>query len=274
MTIKRPVKAALLFAVSLVFAGAIAGTAVGGTNAWQDVWAQIRPLLSDPGTINNAENPVHWTKLKGVPAGLADGSDNGVDRAGFGLKKNLYPNLELAVDTTKIQQRVGGTCPPGQAVGSINADGTVTCAAGAPVVYQGWDEASNTGGDPVGNEWASIGGALNLPAGQWSLAARVSLKGNYDIDYVACQLEAWVGGSRDVRDDANVVVGAPDGLDDDPAIVGLPLQGIYGSSNPFRVAVVCRDSYNGTAEKQAGVRWYSVKILATQASQLHQQRLG
>src|SRR5687768_7018952 len=59
-----------------------------------------------------------WTKLKSVPAGLADGLDNGVDRAGFGLKKNLYPNVEFAVDRTKIQQRVDGSCPAGQAVKS------------------------------------------------------------------------------------------------------------------------------------------------------------
>jgi hypothetical protein len=31
--------------------------------------------LSTPGTINQAGNPVDWTKLKGVPDGLADGLD-------------------------------------------------------------------------------------------------------------------------------------------------------------------------------------------------------
>ena len=34
--------------------------------------------LGTAGTINDAGNPVHWTKLKGVPAGLADGTDDGV----------------------------------------------------------------------------------------------------------------------------------------------------------------------------------------------------
>jgi uncharacterized protein DUF5907 len=32
--------------------------------------------LSGVGTINSAGNPVDWTKLKGVPAGFADGTDN------------------------------------------------------------------------------------------------------------------------------------------------------------------------------------------------------
>ena len=39
--------------------------------------------LSDPGTINDAGNPVDWTKLKGVPAGFADGTDD-VSGAGDG----------------------------------------------------------------------------------------------------------------------------------------------------------------------------------------------
>ena len=34
--------------------------------------------LSAPGTINAAGNPVQWTKLKGVPAGFADGVDNSI----------------------------------------------------------------------------------------------------------------------------------------------------------------------------------------------------
>lgn len=33
--------------------------------------------LSSPGTVNAGQNPVDWTKLKGVPAGLADGQDGG-----------------------------------------------------------------------------------------------------------------------------------------------------------------------------------------------------
>ncbi len=39
---------------------------------------------STSGTINTASNPIHWTKLKGVPAGLADGHDSTVPaRPGF-----------------------------------------------------------------------------------------------------------------------------------------------------------------------------------------------
>lgn len=36
----------------------------------------IKPQLANPGTINDAGNPVDWTKLKSVPADFADGVDN------------------------------------------------------------------------------------------------------------------------------------------------------------------------------------------------------
>lgn len=36
----------------------------------------IKPKLANPGTINDAGNPVDWTKLKSVPADFADGVDN------------------------------------------------------------------------------------------------------------------------------------------------------------------------------------------------------
>jgi hypothetical protein len=36
----------------------------------------LKTTLAQPGTINTPGNPVDWTKLKGVPGGFADGSDN------------------------------------------------------------------------------------------------------------------------------------------------------------------------------------------------------
>jgi hypothetical protein len=83
-------------------------------------------LLSDPGTINNGSNPVHWTKLREVPAGFADGTDDtGPSYAnGFGL--NLA-GTTFSVDPTSVQSRVNGTCPAGSAIGEIAQDGSVTC---------------------------------------------------------------------------------------------------------------------------------------------------
>jgi len=39
--------------------------------------------LQSPGTLNAGTNPVDWTKLKGVPAGFADGTDDAAPRPAF-----------------------------------------------------------------------------------------------------------------------------------------------------------------------------------------------
>jgi hypothetical protein len=261
---QRRARAAVLVAVSVLVTGALAGTAWGGTSAWQDVWNQIKPLLSDPGTINSSDNPVHWTKLKGVPAGLADGLDNGVDRAGFGLTKNLVPDLAFAVDTTKIQRRVSGSCPAGQTVQAIGADGNVTCSAGGggAVVYHGWDKSPNYA-DPIGNNWSSVGGALNIPSGAWSIVARTDV-GSGDADlFIDCRLEAWsdsagTSSSLDYQRlaDANDVQEAE-----------VVLIGVHQSSAPFRAAMVCTDD-------DREMYWGSVEITATKVSELHTQQLN
>jgi hypothetical protein len=276
--IKGRALAATLVAVSVLLAGAIAGTASGGTNGWQQVWDQIKPLLSHPGTINSPDNPVHWTKLKGVPAGLADGLDNGVDRAGFGLTKNLVPNVEFAVDTTKIQRRVSGTCSGGQAVQAIDPNGAVTCTSGGvgAVVYQGWDEPAG-GLGPIGNNWASVGGALDLPAGTFSIVAKVQVRGGFDgegtgdFNWVYCDLEAWVEQTATDLDRTQL------GLDDPPqgpADMPIALTGVFSSSEPWRAAVVCKDSWDGSAEHDTDASWDTIRIAATQVGELHTQRLN
>src|SRR6185503_15599280 len=44
-------------------------------------------------------------------------------------------SVSLTVDTTSLQQRVGGTCAAGSAIASIAANGTVTCQAVAVTTY-------------------------------------------------------------------------------------------------------------------------------------------
>ena len=229
------------------------GAAAGPGTAWQDIWAKIKPLLSDPGTINDAQNPVDWTKLKGVPAGIADGLDNGVDRAGFGLEKNLFPALEFAVDTTKIQRRVTGECPVGQTVQSIRANGSVACAAGAPVVYYGLDWGD---GEPVYHNYTTVGGELSIPAGSWSLAAMLDLSGHR----VLCKLEARANGTVRVLDNQR-------DLGDTPHTTTL--MGVYSSATPWRAAVACKKMVPTN-----GALWYQIKIAVTQVGELHHVRLG
>jgi hypothetical protein len=56
------------------------------------------------------------------------------------------------------------------------------------------------------------------------------------------------------------------GLDDVPANVTVPFVGVLDASAPSEVGVMCRD--NGD-----GVSWRHVRILATQASELHIQTM-
>ena len=61
---------ALVVAIGLTPAGAHVTDSI--SHLWDD---HIEPKISTPGKINAKANPVHWTKLKGVPMGLADGKD-------------------------------------------------------------------------------------------------------------------------------------------------------------------------------------------------------
>ena len=41
-------------------------------------FATLAALQSPVGSVNEADNPVNWNQLQNVPAGLADGTDNGI----------------------------------------------------------------------------------------------------------------------------------------------------------------------------------------------------
>jgi hypothetical protein len=225
---RRPkTRAAVTLAATAVAALSLAGTA-SATTVWQDVWAQIRPLLADSGTINSPDNPVDWTKLKSVPAGLADGLDNGVDRAGFGLKKNVYPNVEFAVDRTKIQERVDGSCPTGQAVQSIAQDGSVTCAAG-PRVFS----THNVDTGSICNDWCTEG-SLDLQPGSYAVTAKIAVKqSDYDsLLLTRCRLDF----------DGSVIdqSGVRHAGDAFPGDV-IPLQAVLANVGQGTLAVVCKD---------------------------------
>src|SRR5919109_572087 len=61
------------FAAFSLFVLAPSGAHVN--RSFRHFWKHLRPKLTLAGTVNKRTNPVHWTKLKGVPKGLADGDD-------------------------------------------------------------------------------------------------------------------------------------------------------------------------------------------------------
>ena len=70
--------------------------------------------------------------LANIPDDLADGDHNNIYVAGDGLM--VVPDMNsndsqstLAVDTSVIQKRVTGSCPAGQSIRAIDANGDVTC---------------------------------------------------------------------------------------------------------------------------------------------------
>jgi len=74
-----------------------------------------------------AAGSVPWSGLSGVPAGFADGSDDGPTyTAGSGL---LLSGNQFTLDTSVAQARVTGTCPDGSSIQSISSTGSVTCEA-------------------------------------------------------------------------------------------------------------------------------------------------
>jgi len=98
--------------------------------------------LGDAGTINNVANPVDWSKLKNVPGGFADGTDD-VGGAGDGHSLDAAdgdPTDVVYVNNTGL---VGvGTTSPERRLHVYNGSaGSVTSAASSEIVVEDDDDA-------------------------------------------------------------------------------------------------------------------------------------
>ena len=201
--------------------------------------AHIKPRLATVGTINTSTNPVDWTRLKGVPAGFADGADSTGPLPGFGLTRTsplFYPIYDR-VDQTKIQRRVTGTCGSNSSISSIAQDGSVSCQPddAARAYYHSDDD---TGG--LCN-WTSVcsEGSLAVPAGTYMVLAKIRLTSEQDeaIDSL-CGLKmpgqsSWAGYS-----DSS---GAGADWGNTHAIMTVSLQAVHTFEEAGSTSVVCSD---------------------------------
>ncbi|MEP7159070.1 MAG: hypothetical protein ABI797_06560 [Chloroflexota bacterium] len=147
------------------------------------LWNHIK-AMGDAGTINDSANPVHWTKLKGVPASIADGLDN-IGSAGFGL--NLVRGGTFYVNTSQIQRRVATACVKGQAIKKINADGSIVCTTGP----QGYTKRTADTGQICDSGCTE--GTLTLSPGTWAIFGKITVHqtdGSEDHLFSSCELHA------------------------------------------------------------------------------------
>ena len=116
-------------------------------------------FLASPGTVNSSDNPVHWTRLKGVPGGFADGVDNDTTYSGsnFATSNQDCPGSQFAkgIDASgglECGSPARGTLSTSQVAGpevllcahpdptcSSGATSTATCPAGTVVTGGGFD---------------------------------------------------------------------------------------------------------------------------------------
>jgi hypothetical protein len=239
----RVVAVVVVSVVSVVVLWSPAGAHDGTTS---HLWASHIKTMADPGTINAATNPVHWTKLKGVPPGFADGVDNNAPAVGFGLRYGDFGIL--SIDTTETQRRVDNSCPTGQAIRSVGSTGSVSCAAG-PRAFA----ATAVDSDIICNSFCTEG-KLSLPAGTYSITAKigVSQNGDDEILRVMCRLSA--GGKTDEAFVNLLGIGTFNG---DTVI---PLQLLTTLSAPGDVLLTCRDFDVGDVEGS------DVSLIAIQVS--------
>jgi hypothetical protein len=180
-----------LFTVPLDF-----GAVFSGSKRWleigvrpgvsTDTFTTLSPrqeLTPAPGALFSQAAP--WAGLSGVPAGFADGTDddtgvNAVTNGGGITGSVAGRTLTLGSDSTVQRRSVAPTCPFGQYVRSIAADGTPTCAAdvdtnsGGTVTAVGTG-AGLTGGPIVGSGTVAVA-AGGITSGLLADAAVTSAK--------------------------------------------------------------------------------------------------
>jgi hypothetical protein len=218
----------------------------------QAAFNSLISLLGTAGTINQGSNPVQWTKLKGVPAGLADGVDDAgpAYSAGFGLVLN---GTQFNVEPGQVQRRVVDGCAEGSSIRTIAQDGSVTC--------QG--NSAYTAGEGLalsGSEFSVIDGGVTQ--------AKLSFDPTTQVEFDSLtQLLSDVGTINDSDNPVdwtklkNVPTGFADGQDDaglTSVSAGTGLSGSGTGGDPLQIASSYRSPQSctsGQVPKWNGTLW-------------------
>lgn len=223
----------VLVASSLIIVALAAPVVANDDGTTSHLWNDHIKPMKQPGTINSATNPVDWTKLKGVPAGLADGVDDGVEAAGFGLNKATTTfGPILSVDPTQVQRRVIGGCGPGRAIREIVQDGSIDCDP----VSQGLSYTDNDTGTICMGPTSCTEGILGLSAGTWAVSAKIIIQRPDPDDYFEGGCVLGAGLFTGLSDDAEFAGQA--------GTVTLHMQGIAALADPATASVSCVDYYH------------------------------
>jgi hypothetical protein len=181
--------------VPWAFRTALADSSIAVPSHNHDSRYYTMPQLNTPGTINSPSNPVDWTKLKGVPAGFADGTDDGAggaDNDWTVVGNNLYstPSGNVGIKTTTPRYPLHVMNPADSAYayaiyGEASSTGSTAYHDGVVGINRGtgtngsgvFGFASGTSGSVDG-----VGGRTNCPTGHGVLGVAAHTSGvNFGI---------------------------------------------------------------------------------------------
>ncbi|NUN12239.1 MAG: hypothetical protein HUU55_01235 [Myxococcales bacterium] len=113
---------------------------------------------------------LNWNDVGNIPGTIADGTDDSTEYL-------YYPGIGLYaqgagfyVDVAQFQRRVGTECPSGQAMRTINSDGTAVCAPVGNVYTVSASGGMQLSGNALGLKPCTTGQLLKWSAGAWNCA--------------------------------------------------------------------------------------------------------
>lgn len=145
----------------------------------------------------------------------------------------------LSVDPTAVQNRVTGTCSSGNAISSVNQNGTVGCQSTLPDAYS-YTNANSIGLAIPGGPLTTVA-SVDVPAGSYVINAKTVLFNQSTFRTVICQLD----GGTDTSETRLGGTGTAGDLET------TPLQATETFVGPSTVSLACAALSGNANEVQA-----------------------